>query len=108
MGQSFNFKKELEKTKKQLLKFSQEAIDVAIKGEKELIKLSKQGKLHVDTTAIGLKKEKLYYLIGKEYVKAKAPQTPNARLKGYLNDLKMLNRQQRSLKTKMKKSNNKK
>ena len=64
----YDFKKEWEKTKNQLTKFSKEAARVAKKGEEELIKFSRQSKLHVNATAISLKKEKLYYMIGKEYM----------------------------------------
>ena len=65
----YDFKKEWEKTKEQLVKFSKEAAIVAKKGEEELIKFSHRSKLHVDSTTASLKKEHLYYQIGKEFSK---------------------------------------
>ena len=68
MSAQFDFKKEWEKTKKQLLEFSKEATKMAKKGEEELVKFSKKSMDHIDATAANLKKEKLYYRIGKEYI----------------------------------------
>jgi len=65
MSGRYDFKGEWEKTRVQLAKFSKEAAKVAKRGEEELIKFSRQGKLHVDSTAMSLRREKLYYLIGK-------------------------------------------
>ena len=73
MPTQYDFKKEWEKTRNQLVKFSKEATKVAQKGEKELIAFSRKSKLHVDSTAISLKKEHLYYLVGKEYIKSDTP-----------------------------------
>jgi len=56
MPKQYDFKKEWEKTRDQLTKFSKEAVAVAKKGEKELVKFSRQSKLHVDATSISLKK----------------------------------------------------
>ena len=72
------------------------------KGEKELVEFSRKSKLHVDTTAISLKKEHLYYLIGKEYAKENAPAQPTAKLTKLLNELKKADREQRVLKRKIK------
>ena len=101
MGKQYDFKKEWEKTKKSLIKFSKEAAEVAKKGEAELIKISKQSKLHIDSTATTLKKEKLYYLIGKEYAKAKNPAKPSAKLVKLMEELKELNKEQKALKGKL-------
>jgi len=78
MKTGYDMKKEWPKIKKELVRVSQEALDLAKKGEEELIKITQKGKLHVDTTALNLKKEHLFLRIGKEYVKAKGsgPQTP--------------------------------
>lgn len=98
----YDFKKEWEKTRSQLAKFSREAVKVAKKGEKELIEFSRKGKMHVDTTAISLKKEHLYYLIGKEYTKENASEQPTAKLTKLLNEFNRAEREQRVLKRKIK------
>ena len=64
---TYDFKKELPKIKKQFSRLSQEALVLAKKGEKELVKLSRQGKLQVDAAALALKRERLYLAIGKAY-----------------------------------------
>jgi len=101
MSKQYNFKKEWEITKKKLIQFSKEAAQVAKKGEKELIKFSRKGKLHVDSTAIHLKKEHLYYLIGKEYVKQKNSAQPTAALKKLIEEYRKIHREQFSLKKKI-------
>ena len=102
MGDSFDFGKEWEKTKEQWAKISKEASLVAHKSERELIKLTQKGRLHLDSTAAGLKKEHLYYLIGKEYSKVKAPVTESSHLKKLKEELKKVDREQRSIKKKLK------
>ena len=102
MPTQYDFKKEWEKTRNQLTKFSKEAVKMAKKGEKELVEFSRKSKLHVDTTAISLKKEHLYYLIGKEYTKENAPAQPTAKLTKLLNELKKADREQKVLKRKIK------
>ncbi len=100
-----DFKKEWEKTRKQLTQFGREAVKIAQKGEKEFVKLSRVGKLHMDSAAIGLKKEQLFYLIGKEYVKANAPEKPTPQLDKFLNELKKADKEQEGIKVKIKNSN---
>ena len=102
MSSNYDFKKELEKTKVQLAKLSQEAVKIAKKGEKEIVEFSRNSKLHLDSTSITLKKEQLYYLIGKEYVSAKAPEKPTPKLKKLLGDFKKANKEQLALKRKLK------
>jgi len=102
MSTQIDFKKEWEKTKKQLQKFSKEASVIARKGEKELVHFSKLGKLHVDSTAINLKLERLYYLIGKEYVKLKTS-TPNAKMKKLIEEYKVLIKEHKALQAKISK-----
>ena len=101
MSTQYDFKKEWEKTRSQIEKFSKEAVKMAKKGEKELVEFSRKSKLHVDTTAISLKKEHLYYLIGKEYAKENAPVKPTAKLTKLLGELKKADRKQRALKRKI-------
>ena len=55
--------------KKELEKFQKHLASLARVSEKELKKISQSGRLHLDSTAIHLKKEHLYYLIGREYIR---------------------------------------
>jgi len=104
MSGQHDFKKEWEKTRTQLAKISQEAIKVAKRGEKELLEFSRKSRLHMDTTAINLKKERLYYMIGKEYAYAKNPEKSTPKLTKLVNELKKANTQQLALKRKLKKT----
>lgn len=101
MPGQYDFKKEWEKTRKQLAEFTKEAGRVAKRGEMELIKFSRQSKLHVDATAISLKKEKLYYMIGKEYVHATDPEKTTSQLRKLLAELEKINKRQSVLKRKL-------
>jgi len=98
-----DFKKDWEKTREQLIKFGKEATIIAKKGEDELLKFSKKSKLYMDSTALNLKKEKLYYMIGKEYVNAKNP-LESTKLKKLAEEVNKANRQQQALKSKLKTS----
>ena len=98
----YDIKKEWPRLKKELIRVSQEAVDLAKKGEKELVKITQTGKMHVDSTALTLKKEHLLYLIGKEYVQAKCPCEPTSSLKKLLNEVDHVDKQMASLKKKMK------
>ena len=104
MKKSFNFSKEWEKTKKQIETFSKEAVVLAKKGEDELVKFSKKGKLHLDSTAVGLKIEKIYYAIGKEYIKSLKSKRSSSKLNSLVEQYKKLEGDHRSLKTKMRKA----
>lgn len=97
----YDFKKEWEKTRDQLAKFSKEAVEIAKKKEKELVEFSRKSKLHVDSTAISLKKEHLYYLIGKEYANAKVSAQPTPKLTKLMNELKKADKEQRVLRRKI-------
>ena len=92
-----NFKKEWPKIKKQLLDFSQQAVQMAKKGEKEFLRISHRGKLHINSTALTLKKEHLYHLIGQEYVRAKCPSAPTAKLKQLLEEFSKIEKDQKTL-----------
>ena len=70
MGEGFDLKKEWGKAKKQIAELSQTVSDLAKKGEKEVLDFSQRSMLQIDSTALGLKMEHLYYLIGKEYVQS--------------------------------------
>ena len=98
----FDFKKEWGRTKDQLIQFSRKAAKVAKKGEEELIKFSRQSKLHFDSTAATLKKEHLYHLIGKEYAGLKNPAKPSASLKKLVEELRTIEKEQRVIHRKIK------
>jgi len=102
MSKQYDFKGEWEKTRERLTKFSKDALEVAKKGEKELVKFSRLGKLHVDATAVGLKREQLYYLVGREYVKASTPEKPTPAIAKLLDELKAVEGQQKAIRTKLK------
>ncbi len=101
MNQKIDYKKEWETVKKQFNKFSQEASVVIKKWEEEFIKISKKGKLHIDTAAFNLKKEHLYYLIGKEYMNTKNHAKPTLALKKLVNAFKKVDESQRRLMRKL-------
>lgn len=108
MAKHYDVKKEWEKTKKQLAKFGKEATKLAIKGEKELLKFTQQSKIQLDSTAVGLKKEKLYYQIGKEFVKLKDITKPTVAIKDLLSEYHNIDKQQAQIKAKLKKKATKK
>ncbi|MCK5215750.1 MAG: hypothetical protein KAR05_10410 [Candidatus Omnitrophica bacterium] len=87
MSGKYDFKKEWPKIKKQLMQYSKDALELAKKGEKELVRVSKKGKRHLDMTALNLKREHLYHLIGKEYVKAKCPGPQTPKINQLIQDL---------------------
>lgn len=101
MSKEHDFKKDWEKAKKQLNLFSKEALVLAKKGEQEFIKFSHRGKLHLDSTAIDLKREKLYYLIGKEYVKANEPAQPTAAMVKLLDELEKIGKEQKAVRNEL-------
>lgn len=102
MVKEHDFKKDWEKARKQLDLISKEAIVLAKKGEQEFIKLSHRGKLHLSSTAIDLKREQLYYLLGKEYVKAKAPAQPTSAMTKWLEDLERIDKEQKTVRNELK------
>ena len=98
MTERKDFQKEWPKIKKQLTSFSQQAMQMAKKGEREFVRLSKRGKLHLDSTALNLKKEHLYHLIGQEYIRAKCPAKPNAKLQQLIDEVASIDKEQKTLK----------
>lgn len=97
MKAPYDFKREWEKTKKQFIHLSSEAADMAKKGEKELIAISKKGKVQLDVAAMALKREKLYYLIGKEYAKGRSPANPSDKVLKLVAEVKTLVKEQRRI-----------
>lgn len=102
MPKEHDFQKDWEKAKKQLNQFSQEAMVLAKKGEQEFLKLSHRGKLHMDSTAIDLKREQLYYLIGKEYVNAGASAQPTAAMAKLLDEMEKIGKKQKVVRSELK------
>lgn len=99
----YDFKKEWPKIKKELGRLGQEALSLTKKGEERIITLTQKGKLHVDSTALGLKREHLYHLIGKEYVKGKCACPTTAKMQKYLSDLRRLEKEIKTIGKKIKK-----
>lgn len=100
MKAQYDLKKEWPKIKKQLIQVSKEALTLAKKGEKEVIRISKQGKLHIDATALTLKKEHLYHIIGKEYVEANFPGEHTSKLQRLIDEIEKIDKQLAALKKK--------
>ena len=102
MTEQHDFKSEWQKRRDQLSQLSKEALQVAKRGEKELFELSRKTKIHVDSTALSLKKERLYYLIGKEYAAVQGTNKSTAKLIKFVDELNKANKQQLVLKRRLK------
>src|SRR3989338_10960413 len=102
MAKEHDFKKDWDKMKQQLNQFSKEAMVLAKKGEKEFVRFSHRGKLRLSSTAIDLKREQLYYLIGKEYVKAQAPAQPTTAMAKLLDEIERIDKEQKALRSELK------
>lgn len=89
------------KAKTQLKEISQKALTLAKASETELKKLSHHGRLQFDATALHLRQERLYYLIGKEYVKTKNSAQPSAKLAKLLEEFDSIHKEHQSLHHKM-------
>lgn len=59
------FTKLLDQTREKFKKFGKELGVLAKKGEKEIVKASRTGKIQLDIMGLNMQKEKLYYDIGK-------------------------------------------
>ena len=72
MAKKNDFHKELNKflnqTKVGFQKIGQELGSIAKKSEKEIVKISKSGKIQLDIMSLAVQKEKLFYDIGKKVV----------------------------------------
>ncbi|MFC1708500.1 hypothetical protein ACFL2J_00370 [Candidatus Omnitrophota bacterium] len=64
-----DFEKMWQETKKQVTKLSKETLDLLKKGEEEVVKASGKAKINFEIVMLKVKKEQLFYLIGKEVVK---------------------------------------
>ncbi len=108
MGQNYDVKQEWEKTKKQLVRFGHEVGELVRKGEDEIIALSQKSKIQIEATTTSLKREKLYYHIGKEFVALSDCTKPSPALKKLLEEYRKLEREQKALNTKLKRKATKK
>lgn len=101
MERKQDFKKEWESIKSHLAKFAKETSELAKKGEEELGRFSQRTKLHWDTATVSLKKERLCYLIGREYIRSQNKGQPSANLNELLEEYKKLDTEEKSLKRKL-------
>jgi len=104
MKAKYDFKKEWPKTKKKLMALSQDALDLVKKSEEKLVHLSKEGKLRIDAGTLGLKKEQVLYLVGKEYMKSKCPGDKSAKMKKLISELNSTERKIKVLNVKIKRA----
>lgn len=102
MPNQIDLQKEWVKAKDNLNKFSKDLSVLARNGEREIVRLSKLGKLQVDSTAMILKKEHILHLIGKEYLRMKCPGNKSLQMKELLAELNQVNKQHRHAKMAMK------
>ncbi|MDP2653947.1 MAG: hypothetical protein Q8Q08_07950 [Candidatus Omnitrophota bacterium] len=93
----FDIKSDWPEVKKQLMTFSREALRLAKKGEKELKTFSGRGKLHLDSATLNLKKEHLYHLIGREYIRARCPGTQTPKLKALIAEFRKIDKAHKGL-----------
>ncbi len=101
-----DFSKNWADIKKQFINVSQEALVLAKKGEKELVRFSKTGKLHVDAATLSVRKEQLLYLIGKEYLHLDCPGEKSPKLTKLINELKQGKKKKTLLKRTIRKIKN--
>ena len=102
MDPKYDFKKEWEKTKKQLKQLSAEALQLAKKGEKELVNISRKSKWHLDSTAVTLKRDRLYFLIGKVYAQVKNNSARTKELGRLMKEMQALDKEEKDIQKKMK------
>lgn len=98
-----DFFKDWPKVKDELKKVSQEAMEVAKKGEAKLRLLSQKGKMRVDITALTLKKEHLFFRIGQEYVRTKCPGPHSPKLAQLIDDIRKIDKDIKKLENSLKK-----
>lgn len=101
MPKKHDFQQDWGKAREQIAHLGKEAMVLAKQGEKELVKFSRRSKLQLDSTAMDLKREQLYYLIGKEYVRANAPEKPTEALSKFLGETEKINKEQEKLRVKL-------
>ena len=101
----YDFDKDWPKTKKALMELSNNVLQFTKKSEEKIVRLSKEGKLRVDIGTLSMQKEKLYYLIGKEYVHSGYSGEKSLAMIKLIAELEGIDKKRRSLKTKIKRKN---
>ncbi len=107
MPDQYDLKKDWPKIKEKLVLMSKEALALAKKGEQQLVVFSKQGKLHIDSTALSLKKDRLFTRIGKTYVKDLKAGKQTEQMKRLLQELSQMEKAERMIKSQIKKVSDK-
>ncbi len=105
MGKSkkgVDFQKEWQSISKLLNQYGNETMKVVKRGEKELIRLSKEGKLRIDAAGVNVKLEQLTYQIGREYIKSRFPGKKTAKLTKLVKDYKDALKEKKALDSKIK------
>ena len=102
MEKNGQINQEFRKGKLQLLEISRKAVALAKASEAQLKKLSHHGSLHFDAAALHLRLERLYYLIGKEYVKNRKSPEHSPNLVKLLKELDLVEGEYQGLKSKIK------
>lgn len=86
------------RTKKELEKVRENAKVLLVKGEKYLREVSEKGARHTKKISLSLKREKLYYNLGKTIATtASGDWKDNKKITEYLNAVKKLDRQIKSM-----------
>ena len=90
----------LEQAKEKLKRFGEEVGVLARKSEKEIVKASKASRIQLDIVGLGVKKEKLYYDIGKKAASLNAKEPLNIpELDSYWKKLEKINQDSRKKKS---------
>ena len=89
-----DFEKIWRDTKVQVFKFSKETLDLLKKGEKEVVKASGKAKINFEIMLSKLKREQLFYIIGKESFKSsKKKRGSGARVAKLVKEVKEIEKQ---------------
>lgn len=94
-----------EQAKKSLKELGQSTVTLAQKGEKEVVKASKIGKLQLDVVSLSLKKENVFRQVGKKICDAHVKKTDlqSVKLTALLSQFDKLNNQIKSKKSQISK-----
>jgi vacuolar-type H+-ATPase subunit H len=89
-----DFNKIWQETKEQLVQLSKDTTDFLKRGEEEISKVSGQAKKNFENMVLKLKKEQLFYFVGKEaYKLLKNKRVPKASLKKLIEEVKNIDKQ---------------
>jgi len=96
-----------EEAKKSLKELGRKTIKLAQKGEKEVVRASKIGKLQLDIVSLKLKKENIFRQVGKKVCEmhCKKGSVKSTKLVSSFNQIKKLNQQIKAKKAKISKLN---